>query len=172
MRDSNWRNGLLLLAVALLTLAADQLSKFWIMNSLRPGESMVWIGGVHITYVTNTGVAFGLFRDQAILFVLIAAAVVTMIIVYQHVLTSDALLFRMALGLQLGGAIGNLLDRLRFGYVVDFIDLRFWPVFNIADSAIVVGVFVLVGFLLFAPEELRIMSRRSEGAPSQGDGSR
>lgn len=164
------RVDLLLFAVGLLVLALDQLTKYWITTNLYPGQAIPPEGLVRIHYVTNTGAAFGLFRDQTILFVLIAAAVAVMIVIYHRVLSSDALLFRLALGLQLGGAVGNLLDRVRFGHVIDFVDVGFWPVFNLADSAIVVGVIVLGYFLLFPSKQVQVAAARSEHFSSEGDG--
>ena len=144
-------HAIVLLTVAVLTLALDQLSKRWIVSNLLPNQSLFEDAPVRITYVTNTGTAFGLFQGSSYVFVLIALAVIVLILLYFHVLASDSVLFRIALGLQLGGAVGNLVDRVRYGHVVDFIDLRFWPVFNIADSAIVVGVILLGYLMLFNP---------------------
>lgn len=154
-RAQNW---LILLGMAALTLVADRVSKTVIVNSLTLHQpwhpSASWLQRVFsLTYTTNTGAAFGLFPDQGFLFVVIALVVITAIIVYYRHLPPGYGLARMALGLQLGGALGNLIDRLRQGYVVDFIDLNFWPmhnwpVFNLADSAIVVGVGLLAVTML------------------------
>jgi len=102
---------------------------------------------VSLTYVTNTGAAFGLLPDHGLFFIAIAAIVVIAILVYHRHLPDKALV-KASLGLQLGGALGNLTDRLRYGYVIDFIDFKVWPVFNLADSAIVIGVAVLAYYLL------------------------
>ncbi len=149
-RFQNW---LILLGMAALTLVADRVTKTVVVNSLTLNQpwqpSTSWLQRVFsLTYTTNTGAAFGLFPDQGSLFVVIAVVVITAIVVYYRHLPSGYILARMALGLQLGGALGNLIDRLRQGYVVDFVDLNFWPlenwpVFNLADSAIVVGVGLL-----------------------------
>ena len=139
----------------------DQLSKYLVVTRLREGQSCdlaPWLAPIfHITHVTNTGAAFGLFRGLGGLFVVVAVVVIAVILLYSHELSAGPRLTRVALGLQLGGAIGNnLVDRLRQGYVVDFIDLNFWPlrewpVFNVADSSIVAGVIVLA--LLMVREE-------------------
>lgn len=135
-----------------LALIADQASKYIIANSLErfeewtPIPSLQWLFA--ITYTTNTGAAFGLFPNSGPLFIVIAVVVVIAIFIYYRQLATQQRLLRFSLGLQLGGALGNLLDRLARGYVVDFIHFKFWPVFNVADSCIVVGVALMAYFLL------------------------
>lgn len=139
--------------VAGLSVLADQVSKYAVMANLRPGQSVEltpWLGSVfQVTYVTNSGAAFGLFQGWSSVFIVIAIVVIVALVWYYLQLSDGEWLVQVALGLQLGGALGNLIDRLRFGgSVVDFIDLSFWPlrnwpVFNIADSSIVVGVSIL-----------------------------
>jgi signal peptidase II len=143
---------IILPAVALLVLVADQTSKYLVLSNLNPGQSWNPVASltrwVSITHVTNTGAAFGLFPDQSSLFVVIAVIVVAAIIFYYRHLPTGQWWIKVSLGLQLGGALGNLMDRLRMGYVVDFIDFKIWPVFNLADSAIVIGVAILAYYLL------------------------
>jgi signal peptidase II len=131
-----------LLLTALLIIIADQLSKHFITSMLQAGESIPLIEGfLHLTFVRNPGAAFGMLPYQTIFFVIITVAVVLFIVYYYRLLSTDHRLLRFSLALLLGGAIGNLIDRLRTGYVVDFIDFKIWPpVFNIADSAIVIGI--------------------------------
>ena len=105
-----------------------------------------------ITYVTNSGVAFGLFKEAGTFFIFLAGIVIAAILYSLRRLPAQQRLVRIALGLALGGAVGNLIDRLRLGYVIDFIDFRFWPVFNVADSAIVAGVLNgAIGWVLILP---------------------
>ena len=143
---------IILPAVALLILVADQISKYLVLSNLNPGHSWNPVASltpwVSVTHVTNTGAAFGLFPDQGSLFVIIAVIVVAAIIFYYRHLPAGQWWIKVSLGLQLGGALGNLLDRLRLGYVIDFIDFKIWPVFNLADSAIVIGVAILAYYLL------------------------
>lgn len=139
---------LFLLAAGVLIL--DQASKYWIKSNLAPGQSLPADWPVRLTHVTNRGAAFGLLPNQTVFFILVAIVVVALILLYDRILPRSTPLLRLALGLQLGGAIGNLSDRLRYGYVVDFFDLQVWPVFNVADSAIVVGVAVLFCLLVFS----------------------
>ena len=138
-------------AIAGLTLVLDRISKWAVMDSLRPGESWNPVAAlerwVSLTYVTNTGVAFGLFPDHGAVFMVIAVVVIAAIIFYYRYLPGDQWLVQASLGLQLGGALGNLVDRLRYGHVIDFIDFKVWPVFNLADTAIVVAVSVLAWHL-------------------------
>ena len=146
------RNRLMLMLIAAVVLAADQISKQLVLRSLRINESWSPIPGLSrffsFTYTTNTGAAFGLFPDRGGLFIVIAIVVIIAIVIYYRYLPANRLLVRISLGLQLGGATGNLLDRLRYGHVIDFLDFKVWPVFNFADSAIVVGVVLLAYYLL------------------------
>jgi len=98
----------------------------------------------HITYVHNFGAAFGLFAHRTGFFIFVTTVVVLLIFVFLRHLPKEQKLLRAALVLQLGGAMGNLIDRVRLGYVIDFFDLRVWPVFNVADIAIVFGVGLLI----------------------------
>jgi len=138
--------------VAILTLVIDRISKWVVMTNLRLGESWNPVAAlepyVSLTYVTNTGAAFGLFPNYGVLFMVIAIVVVVTIIFYYRHLPGDQWLVQTSLGLQLGGALGNLMDRLLYGHVIDFIDFKVWPVFNLADSAIVVGAVILAYHLL------------------------
>jgi len=138
---------ILLPAVVLPVLLADQLSKRWVITHLQPGEPWSPVPFLHpvvtLTYVTNTGAAFGLFPGGSGLFVGVAVLAVVGILTYYVRLSLAEWQVEFSLGLMLGGAVGNLLDRLIYGHVIDFIDFRIWPVFNLADSSIVVGMVML-----------------------------
>ncbi len=99
------------------------------------------------TFITNTGAAFGMFPQLGTVFMVIAIFVVIGIIAFYDHLPIGNVWIRISLGVQLGGAMGNLLDRMLRGYVVDFVDIGFWPIFNIADLSIVLGVTILAYFL-------------------------
>ncbi|MGI6604536.1 MAG: signal peptidase II [Firmicutes bacterium] len=136
-------------AGASLVFLLDQLCKLAVQRYLLPGETIpIWPGVFHLTYVQNPGAAFGILKYQTGFFVAVTVLVVAAIIVFARRLGPGMGMVRFALALELGGALGNLMDRLRYGYVVDFFDFRVWPVFNIADSAIVVGVGLLFIYLL------------------------
>jgi len=155
-----WRDAFLFL-LALIVLGLDQASKALIVARLAEGQTWDPLPGTGqfllFTHITNTGSAFGLFRQQTLLFTLIAVAVSVAIVAYYRYLPTDGLLVRASLGLQLGGALGNLLDRLHYGYVVDFINVGIgnlrWYVFNVADSSLVVGVVILSLYLLTRGKE-------------------
>ena len=151
MHREKWR-GFLLPAVAGLTLVVDRISKWVVMDSLRPGESWNPVAAlerwVSLTYVTNTGAAFGLFPDYGVVFMVVAVVVIAAIILYYRHLPGDQWLIQASLGLQLGGTLGNLVDRLRYGHVIDFIDFKVWPVFNVADSSVFVGAVILAFYIL------------------------
>ena len=157
--------------VALATLALDQFTKWLVVTNLELGESVYPLPALSrlfsLTYVTNTGAAFGLLKEAGVVFVFVAILVITIIVLYVRRVPADQQLVRVALGLQLGGALGNLIDRLRLGHVVDFIDLKFWPVFNVADSAIVIGVALLA--IAFWRQE-RAAARPPEPNPSSSSG--
>ena len=113
------------------------------------GESLTIIGRLSFAYIQNTGSAFGLFAHQTFLPIIIILASVLIIVLFLHYLSRAATLGVVSAGLILGGAAGNLIDRLHLGYVTDFIDFRLWgnfhwPAFNFADAAIVTGVFVFI----------------------------
>ncbi len=152
-RRSGWRRSAALFLIALLVAAADQLSKNWIRSNLLVGQSYFETGFFRITHVNNTGAAFGLFQGQSFILTIVGMAGIAIFLVYTLVIYRgapflDSMLNRAALGLVFGGTLGNLIDRLRFGQVTDFIDFSFWPAFNIADSAITVGVILFASSLL------------------------
>jgi signal peptidase II len=136
------------LGLAALVVIADQLAKAWLVSVLDPGERLDVVGDfVRFIHSQNSGALFGLFKDQAILFGLVSIGVVALIVWY-HGSSGRNLLLSVALGLLLGGALGNMIDRLRLGYVVDFVDLgigniRFYT-FNVADSAISGAILLLI----------------------------
>ncbi len=145
-----------LLAVAFAAVVADQVTKQIVVSQLEFGESVHVVGPLEIRHVTNPGIAFGLFSSWAtIVTVLTAVAVVWMLFYFARSGARHPVL-PVALGLLVGGSIANLIDRLRLGHVTDFLDLRFWPAFNLADSFIVVGVTILLAALVSAERQPRL----------------
>lgn len=138
----------LLFGVATLSILLDQLTKWIVVQSLDYGETWVPIKTLEnifdITYTRNTGAAFGMAQDASNIFLIVAVIVVGAIVYYYRKLPYGSTLMRLALGLQMGGALGNAIDRVNRGYVVDFFHVHDFPIFNVADSSIVVGVLVLV----------------------------
>jgi signal peptidase II len=163
-----------LLAIAGTVVALDQLTKYLIVQFLaaRPEPSVEILGDwLRLSYATNTGAAFGFMPNQTGLFVAAAIVVVPTIAYFYSTLTDEPWYVRLSLGLLLGGTIGNAIDRVRQGYVVDFIDfgvgaLR-WPAFNVADSSFVVGSIVLVAFVIFWQQE-RSQQRQAEDGAAGG----
>jgi signal peptidase II len=148
MRPGTRLFALTALAVVLL----DQLTKWLVVRSLPvgvplPGTDTLMGRFFSFTHVHNTGVAFGLGRGNNALFTLVALGVTAGVFVYQRGLPDGDRWPRFALGLVAGGALGNILDRVRQGYVTDFLDFKLWPVFNVADSCVVVGVLLLAWYL-------------------------
>jgi len=141
---------MLLYFVAFGLVILDQCSKFFILQDLVFGQSIPLIPKVlYLTLIQNTGIAFGLFQNNPGLLTGIITGCVILLLIYSIRLRSAHKLEQWTFGLILGGALGNLIDRFRFGWVVDFIDLRVWPVFNIADSGITIGVILLAWKVLF-----------------------
>lgn len=134
-----------MLPVILITLTVDQLSKLIVQQLMVEGQSIPIIPAVfYLTYTRNPGAAFGLMPYQTLFFIVISVAVIALMLAAARRISAHRHLLRTGMGLVVGGAAGNLVDRLRFGLVVDFLDLRVWPVFNLADAAIVIGACLLV----------------------------
>lgn len=141
----------LLLGVAALALLADQISKRLVEAHIPLYTEIPIIGEIlGLTNTQNTGAAFSLFQNGGLFFIIVAVIVSGLILYYAPRLPENDWLARVALGLQLGGAIGNLVDRLRQGFVTDFIHFKIpaigfdWPVSNVADICIVSGVILLI----------------------------
>lgn len=133
-----------LLAAAAI-FALDYLTKMLATSSLTQAQSVSVIPNIfHFTLVLNDGVAFGLLKDKADIFIPVSLGAIAFIVLYIRRAAFINAATTAALGLILGGALGNLVDRIRFGYVIDFLDFRVWPVFNIADSAISIGAGILI----------------------------
>jgi len=149
-RSGPVRHWIAFFGLAAAIVVADQVAKAWIVGSFELGRPVAVLGDlVRIWYVHNSGALFGMFRDQALLFAGASIAVIGLIVWYHgHALASSGWLATLALGLLLGGAGGNLIDRVRFGYVVDFVDMgigswRFYT-YNVADSAISASILLLL----------------------------
>lgn len=126
----------------------DRISKVFFSHLLSVGESIPVVRNVvHATLVHNTGIAFGLFKDKGFLFIIIAIIAIALFIVHLYLHRNNkhfGKIYVFAFSLIIGGAIGNLIDRIHYGFVIDFIDFRIWPVFNLADSAITVGTIIII----------------------------
>ena len=155
-----------LAAIGLAAVAADQLTKHIVTGHLALDDGIHVIGPFWIHHVQNSGIAFGLFASAtSIVIVLTGIAVAWMLLFFARSGARHPVL-PVALGLVIGGSVSNLVDRVRLGYVTDFIDLRYWPAFNLADSFIVVGVVILLSTLLAAERMPRNRGRRDAPARS------
>jgi len=152
--------------IAATVVIVDQLTKAWLVGQLSPGEVMNVVGDlVRLVFSQNSGALFGLFRDNAVIFGIVSLAVIGLIVAY-HARSASSLYLSVALGLLLGGAVGNMTDRLRLGYVVDFVDIGIgdfrWYTFNVADAAISTAIVMLIG-AAFIPALGRMVEGRSDG---------
>jgi signal peptidase II len=157
---------LIFLGIAGVVMILDQLTKAALVANLDPGDVVTVVGDlVRLVFSQNSGALFGLFRENALLFGLASVAVMGLIVVY-HARSGRSIYLSIALGLLLGGALGNMTDRLRLGYVVDFVDIGIggfrWYTFNVADAAISLAIVMLVG-AAFIPAIGRMVERQSDG---------
>ena len=143
--------GLVVTAAAL----ADQVTKHIVASQLALDDQVHVLGPFAIHHVQNSGIAFGLFASAAPVVIVLTGIAVTWMLVYFARSGARHPVLPVALGLVIGGSVSNLLDRVRLGYVTDFLDLRYWPAFNLADSFIVIGVLMLLGALVLAEREPR-----------------
>ena len=128
----------------------DQLIKYNIINNFNYGQSLPIVKNIfHLTYVKNTGAAFGIFKGGNIFFITVSILIILFLLLYRYYYFENNIYINISFGLIIGGAIGNLIDRIRLDYVVDYLDFRIWPVFNLADSAIVVGAGILIIYIIF-----------------------
>jgi len=164
-RDATVRRWLLFAAVALAVIALDQLTKAWVVANFQPAWTSVPVPGldpptpilgdfVRIAIIHNDGGIFGLFGASAPILAVASIAVIALIVAYaSRVARSGPTLLMLCLGLLLGGALGNFIDRLRFGYVIDFVDTGIgqtrWYTFNVADAALSIAIVGLVAIALF-----------------------
>ena len=142
---------LVLLQLVALVFLADQLTKTVVRGLLDLRESFPAEGFFRFTHTFNTGSAFGLFQNQNLPLILVSFVGVAVLVFIYRSQRRPSNLLRLSLGFQFGGAAGNLLDRVRLGHVTDFVDVGSWPIFNLADASIVIGL-VLLAWLFLAPD--------------------
>ena len=152
-----------LLAVATAALFADQLTKQIVSSRLALGDEVAVLGPFSIHHVQNSGIAFGLFAGATSIVIVLTAVAVTWMLLFFARSGARHPVLPVGLGLVLGGSGSNLVDRVRLGHVTDFLDLRFWPAFNLADTFIVVGVTILLVSLVATERAPR--RRRVAGGP-------
>ncbi|MDD5258722.1 MAG: signal peptidase II [bacterium] len=154
---------MILIIFFLLILLADQYTKLIVQQDMIVGQSIPVIHKIfHFTYVQNSGGAFGILRGRTNLFIIISIIVILFIVYFMFKEEKKDYFVKVVCAFVLGGAISNLIDRIRLGYVVDFVDFQVWPVFDIADSAISIGMVLLFIRLFFKKDEQPI-NRQVEG---------
>ena len=132
---------MLLLLIAAFVVAVDQFTKYLVTSNMSEGMGIPIIDGIfHLTFILNPGAAFGILENNRWFFVVTALSVLIFLFYYRRAIMAESKLVQMGIALFAGGALGNLIDRIRTGLVIDFFDFRIWPIFNVADIAICLGV--------------------------------
>ena len=149
MSNKSFYKNPLILIILFLSFCFDQLSKLLVKSFLPIGQSIPDEGFFRITHINNSGTIWGLFPDQTIALTIGSFLGIGLLLYLYHKIPNSSPLISISIGLQLGGALGNLIDRIRLRYVVDFIDVGSWPIFNLADSSIVTGIVILVFILIY-----------------------
>lgn len=157
----------------LVVLLADQLSKWLVrqhmeLNVPLPGRDTLLGRFFSLTRVNNTGMAFGMFRGRSDVLVVVVIVVILALLVYRQRVPPGNRWLQVALGLQVGGATGNLIDRLRVGHVTDFLDFKVWPVFNFSDLSVFCGVVMLAWHLWQEERQIRLSESSEPAASEQG----
>jgi signal peptidase II len=151
---------IIFLAIALVVVVVDQLTKWWIQSNFYLGQSVPETGFFRLVYVQNTGAAFSIFYGHVGILTVVSIIGAIIILTYNFVISRrlpylETRMNKIALGLILGGTLGNLIDRIWLGYVRDFVSVGIWPIFNVADSATDVGVFIFALSVILAAREPR-----------------
>jgi signal peptidase II len=148
------------LVIMVVIVVSDQVAKEWVRSTFTHGESMALIPGFFsLTYVRNTGAAWGMLGGYNTWLAVLSVVMLALMVIFRRTFLNDTAVHRTALGLMLGGILGNLLDRVRLNWVTDFLDFYVgsyhWPSFNIADAAICtgVGLYILTSWRSPAPAQ-------------------
>ncbi len=166
---------ILTLVVTLLVVVADRWSKLWVLNNIPLYSEFNLIPALYpyfrLSHSANTGIAFGLFQGGTLLFTIVAGVAVIAIAMFSLRSGEESVLLSVSLGMMLGGAIGNLWDRIVYGAVVDFLSVRVsdslvWPTFNLADTFIVIGTGLLILYFLLEEHRASGEAHQADRAPS------
>jgi signal peptidase II len=134
--------------ISIIIIAIDQITKYIVTRNMELSESIPLIKNIiHITYVQNAGAGFGILQHQQLIFITLSVMII-FLVAYYYKKIPDSGLNNTILGLIIAGTIGNLIDRIMFGYVIDFIDFQIWPVFNIADSCLTIAAILLAYYFI------------------------
>ncbi len=159
------KSNLMLVLIALVVIALDQLTKRAVQQNLALGEALLVLPPwefVRIVHWVNTGAAFGIFQGGNAILIGLTIAITIAILVYYQTLPEDHFFQRICLALMVGGSIGNLIDRLTLGYVVDFVAVGSFPVFNLADSCVTVSVILLLISMIIEERKAQSTEKPSE----------
>lgn len=149
MVEKKYRQEIIFISTTLIIFLIDRIIKLLIQSKLLPDQPITIIPNFfHLTYITNTGAAFSLFSGYNHFLFIIGLLMIIIVSVYFFKTEEKQTLPSLMLGLIVGGALGNLFDRLFFGSVIDFLDFRIWPAFNFADTAITIGIIFLVVYFI------------------------
>lgn len=147
---------MLIYIIIIIMVAIDQLSKVLVEHNMALGESYPLIEEIfHLTYVQNPGAAFGIFKGYNEILIILTVLIIAGFIYLYHNYFVNNLILKISFGLIIAGGIGNLIDRIRLGYVIDYLDFRIWPVFNLADMIIVIGTGLLIIYLFSGKPVMR-----------------
>ena len=139
---------ILIFSITLIVLLFDQITKFLIRINFELNQTFPIIKNIfHLTYIQNFGAGFGILQNQQWILIFVSLLVIGIIFYYIDRIKEKEMLLQVLVGFVLGGTIGNLIDKLIYGFVIDFLDFRIWPIFNIADSFVTIGVIGLIIYL-------------------------
>ena len=158
-------------AAVVLVVFFDQLTKFLVRENIELTHSVPSSGFFRLTHYTNTGTIFGLFQNATAILTVVSIIAIGFLIYFYRSQRAPTLIMRGAIGILMGGAIGNLIDRLAMGGVTDFVDVGPWPIFNIADASITVGIFLLIVVTSVAPKKDEAAPANDPGDPASDSGS-
>lgn len=143
----------MLILSGILLIIFDQIIKYLVINNLSLGSSLSIIDNFfYVTYIRNTGIAFGLFQNKNIFMIIIISIIIILLLIFYKKEKNKHLTLNISIVLIISGAIGNLIDRIIRGYIVDYINFTFWPAFNLADSFVVIGSILLGFYVIFILE--------------------
>jgi len=135
-------------SIAIIVVLVDQITKFLIKINFELNQTLPIIKSIfHLTYIQNTGAGFGILKSQTLILIFISLIVIGVILYYINSIKEKEKLLQILVGFVLGGTIGNLIDRISYGFVIDFLDFQIWPIFNFADSFVTIGVIWLIVYL-------------------------
>ncbi len=144
----------LCLSIVFLIILFDQIVKYVIESNMFIGQSVAILPNIfHLTYILNPGAAFGILTNQRYFFIIIAIFLLAIIIYFRKQILKMSKSLQIGIAMLSGGAVGNMIDRIFIGKVIDYIDFRVWPIFNLADVSIVLGCIIIIYKLLFTKEQ-------------------